>query len=123
MAEQQQSDPKETRLDRLEAIVEANSQQIEKNTNAIIDLRVAVSSLIETANQFQRNFEVIVSEIRDIKSEMREMRSEMRQMQSEIVALRQDFTVVHSEIRGLQMENRRILDHLFNRQGNGETEN
>ena len=87
----------ENRLDRIEAIVEANSRQIEansrqieKNTTALIDMRLAVSSLIETSNQFQRNFEVIVSEIKDIKQ----------------------------EVRGLQVENRRILDHLFGQQGN-----
>ena len=95
MTDQQRFEQIENRLDRLEAIVEAN-------TNTMVDLRIAVSSLIETSNQFQRNFEV---------------------MAAEIVSLRRDFTVMQSEIRGLQMENRRILDHLFGQQGNGERGN
>ena len=66
-----------------------------------------MSSLIETSNQFQRNFEV---------------------MAAEIVSLRRDFTVMQGEIRdikvdirGLQMENRRILDHFFGQEENGES--
>ena len=97
MTEEQNWDKIENRLDRIEAIleansrqIEANSRQIENNTTALIDMRLAVSSLIETSNQFQRNFEVIVSEIQDIKR----------------------------DIRGLQVENRRILDHLFGQQSN-----
>jgi len=98
MTTEKRLDRVEDRLDRIEAIVENNSKQIEKNTDAIIDMRLAVSGLIETANQYQHNFELIVSEI---------------------VSLRQDFTVMQSEIKGLQMENRRILDHLFGQQDNG----
>ena len=104
MSEAQNWDKIENRLDRIEAIleansrqieansrqIEANSQQIEKNTTALMDMRLAISSLIETSNQFQRNFEIIVLEIQDIKK----------------------------DIRGLQVENRRILDHLFGQQGN-----
>ena len=52
--------------------------------------------------QFQRNFEVIVSEIREIKADIREIKVDSL---------------------GLQRENRRILDHLFGRQGNEESEN
>lgn len=109
MTDQQPSNSTERRLDRIEAIVERNSQQIEKNTTAIIDLRVAVSSLIETSNQFQRNFEVIVSEIREIKGEIQIINEEIRD--------------IKLDIRGLQRENRRILDHLFGRQGNEESGN
>ena len=89
MTTEQRLDRFEDRLDRIEAIVE-------KNSDAIIDLRLAVSGLIETANQYQQNFQLIVSEI---------------------VSLRQNFIVMQSEIKGLQMENRRILDHLFGQQG------
>ena len=107
MTDKQPSNSTESRLDRIEAIVERNSQQIEKNTTAIIDLRVAVSSLIETSNQFQRNFEVIVSEIREIKGEIQTINEEIRD--------------IKLDIRGLQRENRRILDHLFGQQGNEES--
>jgi septation ring formation regulator EzrA len=81
----------------------------------LIDMRLAVSALLETVTQHQRNFEtiqrnfettnnrfeMIVTELRDIRTDMRDMRADMLQMQS--------------EIRGLQTENRRILDILQNR--------
>ena len=116
MTDQQPSNSTESRLDRIEAIVEKNSEQIEKNTTAIIDLRVAVSSLIETSNQFQRNFEVIVSEIREIKGDIRELKGEIRTINEEIRDIKLD-------IQGLQRENRGILDHLFGQQGNEESGN
>lgn len=108
------SNPTENRLDRIEAVVEANSQQIEKNTQAIIDLRVAVSSLIETSNQFQRNFEVMAAEIVSLRRDFTVMQGEIREIQEEIRDIKVD-------IRGLQMENRRILDHFFGQEGNGES--
>lgn len=77
------------RLEQLVAITEQHAQQIAAQTQQISDLRSAVSSLVETANQHQQNFEVLVAEIRDIKQ----------------------------EIRGFQTENRRILDHLFGQEG------
>ena len=84
----QRLDNVENRLDRIEAIVESNSQQI-------AELRSAVNSLVAIAAQHQQNFEVLVTEIRNMSI----------------------------EIRGLQTENRRILDYLFGQQENGEAEN
>ncbi len=40
-------------------------------------------------------------------------------MNAKIASQSQDFQVMHSEIKGLQIENRRILDHSFGQQNNG----
>lgn len=88
----------------------------------LIDMRLAVSALLETVTQHQRNFEVIqrnfettnnrferiFTELRDIRSDMREMRADMQEM-------RADMLQMQSEVRGLQTENCRILDILQNR--------
>lgn len=114
MTDQQQPEPNGNRLDRIEAAIEANGQQIEKNTDAIIDLRVAVSSLIETSNQFQRNFEVMAAEIVSLRRDFTVMQGEIREINEEIREIKLD-------IRGLQVENRRILDRFFGQEENGET--
>jgi hypothetical protein len=88
--------------------------RINKMENQLIDMRLAVSALLETVTQHQRNFETIqrntaaiITEIRDIRVDMQEMRADMLQMQS--------------EVRGLQTENRRILDILQNRHTEGDS--
>jgi chromosome segregation ATPase len=92
-----------------------DQNRINRVEDQLIDMRLAVSALLETVTQHQRNFEIIqrnfettnhrferiFTEIRDIRTDMQEMRADMLQMQS--------------EIRGLQTENRRILDVLQNR--------
>lgn len=92
-----------------------DKNRINRMEDQLIDMRLAVSALLETVTQHQRNFETIQrnfetmqrnfdtvsTEIRDIRIDMREMRTDMLQMQS--------------EVRGLQTENRRILDILQNR--------
>ncbi len=92
-----------------------DKNRINRMEDQLIDMRLAVSALLETVTQHQRNFETtqrnfetmqrnfdtVSIEIRDIRTDMREMRADMLQMQS--------------EVRGLQTENRRILDILQNR--------
>ncbi|MFN6562152.1 MAG: hypothetical protein RMY28_020490 [Nostoc sp. ChiSLP01] len=92
-----------------------DKNRINRMEDQLIDMRLAVSALLETVTQHQRNFETIqrnfetmqrnfgtvYTEIRDIRIDMQEMRADMLQMQS--------------EVRGLQTENRRILDILQNR--------
>jgi chromosome segregation ATPase len=88
--------------------------RINRMENQLIDMRLAVSALLETVTQHQRNFETVqrnfetvITEIRDIRLDMQEMRADMQEMQS--------------EVRGLQTENRRILDILQNRYNNGDS--
>jgi septation ring formation regulator EzrA len=95
--------------------------RINRMENQLIDMRLAVSALLETVTQHQRNFETVqrnfetvITEIRDIRLDMREMRVDMQEM-------RVDMQEMQSEVRGLQTENRRILDILQNRHNNGDS--
>ena len=60
----------EDRLDRIEA-------KTERNREAILDLKLAVSSLRERANQYQRKFELIVSEMQEMKADIRSMQTKI----------------------------------------------
>lgn len=89
--------------------------RIDKMENQLIDMRLAVSALLETATHHQRNFDTIQRNFETMQRnfdtlvlEIRDMRSDMMQMQSEIREIQMD-------VRGLQTENRRILDILQNR--------
>ncbi|OUL29208.1 hypothetical protein BV378_06240 [Nostoc sp. RF31YmG] len=85
-----------------------DQNRINRMEDQLIDMRLAVSALLETVTQHQRNFEVIQRNFETtnhrferIFTEIRDIRTDMLQMQS--------------EIRGLQTENSRILDILQNR--------
>lgn len=64
---------------------EVNTVGIAQNKEAITELRIVADSLLQTVDQHQDNFEILVQEIREIRA----------------------------EIRGLKLETRRILNHLF----------
>ena len=85
-----------------------------------IDLRLAVSSLIETVNLHQANFEAMQrrAEQREIEMDRKfDILVEVVQaMQSEIKEVQSEVKEVQSEVRGLQAENRRILDYLLGQQ-------
>lgn len=88
--------------------------RINRMEDLLIDMRLAVSALLETVTQHQRNFETIQRNFQTMQgnfdivvAEIRDIRIEMLQMQS--------------EIRGLQTENSRILDILQNRNTEGES--
>jgi uncharacterized phage infection (PIP) family protein YhgE len=87
--------------------------RINRMEDHLIDMRLAVSALLETVTQHQHNFETIQRNFETMQrnfdtvvAEIRDIRIEMLQMQS--------------EIRGLQTENSRILDILQNRNIEGE---
>lgn len=60
------------------------ADDVRGNTTAVADLRATAEALLQTVTIYQSNFEVIIGEIQDIKT----------------------------EIRGLQLENRRMLEEL-----------
>ncbi|OUL33806.1 hypothetical protein [Nostoc sp. 106C] len=78
-----------------------DQNRINRMEDQLIDMRLAVSALLETVTQHQRNFETTNHRFERIFTEIRDIRTDMLQMQS--------------EIRGLQTENNRILDILQNR--------
>ncbi|MGH2415564.1 MAG: hypothetical protein ACRDEA_18115 [Microcystaceae cyanobacterium] len=76
------------RLDRIEAILERTAAEREVDRREMAELRSMITSLARTVEIHQQYFEIIIAEIRDMTS----------------------------EIRGLQLENRRILERVFGRE-------
>ena len=75
--------------------------RVDRLENDAIDLKVAVSALISTTEIHQRNIETMN---RNIEAMLQLMTQSLQRME-----------VVESDIRGLQTENRRILDVLQQR--------
>ncbi|NJK74591.1 MAG: hypothetical protein HC786_00105 [Richelia sp. CSU_2_1] len=80
--------------------------RVDRLENDVIDLKVAVSALISTTEVHQRNFETMN---RNIEAMLQLMAQSLERME-----------VMESEIRGLQTENRRILDFLQQRNTDGD---
>ena len=83
-------------------------QRVDRLENREIDLRMAVSALIDTVNLHQANFEAM----------QRQSEQRARETDRKFEAIVEAIQVMQSEIRGLQTENRRILDHLLGQQDN-----
>jgi predicted nucleic acid-binding Zn-ribbon protein len=81
-------------LDRLVSTVANLAGITEQNTQSITRLDNNVDRLVNVSND-------IITELQRQGEEIRELRTDMLEMQS--------------EVRGLQTENRRILDQLINR--------
>lgn len=79
-------------------------QRVSRLEDRQIDLRMAVSSLVDTVNLHQTNFETMQRNIELILLRMQTTQSEIKEMQV--------------DIKGLQAENRRILDYLLGQQSN-----
>jgi uncharacterized coiled-coil protein SlyX len=89
---EQSSSEASARMTRLENEQLAASQRLERvesviaaNANSIRELNLAVNQIFQVVELNQRNFEVV----------------------------QQNFEIIVSQIKGLQAENRNILDHLF----------
>jgi ABC-type transporter Mla subunit MlaD len=76
-------------LDRLVGSINTLVDVSERNTRDISELKSSVDGLLNVAQIHQQSFEVVITEIREMQA----------------------------EVRGLQTENRRILDQLINRNG------
>jgi ABC-type transporter Mla subunit MlaD len=74
-------------LDRLVGSINTLSDVAERNTRDISELKSSADGLLNVAQIHQQNFEIVITEIREMQA----------------------------EVRGLQTENRRILDQLINR--------
>jgi hypothetical protein len=77
-------------LERLLSVVSTLADVSQRNTRDITDLKTSVQGLVNVAQIHQQSLEVVVTEIREMQA----------------------------EVKGLQTENRRILDQLINRNGN-----
>jgi methyl-accepting chemotaxis protein len=76
-------------LDRLVGSISTLAEVSERNTRDTSDLKSSVEGLVNIAQMHQQSIEVVVTEIREMQA----------------------------EVRGLQTENRRILDQFINRNG------
>ncbi len=94
------------RLDRIEGIVAATAQTVQANSQAIANLEQAQAT---AAAERQELREYFLATMR-VVSESSQAQDAQMQMQTEML---KTITEMQSEIRGLQVENRRILDHLF----------
>ena len=99
-----------------------HDQRLDQVENQMIDMRLAISALLEAVNLHQayhettqQNFGTVMSELRDIRLDMRDMQSDIRTMQSDIRTMQSDIHTMQLEIRGLQTENHRILEFLEGR--------
>ena len=82
--------------------------RVDRLENDAIDLKVAVSALISTTEIHQRNIETMN---RNIEIHQRNIDAMLQLMTQSL----QRMEVVELDIRGLQTENRRILDVLQQR--------
>ena len=85
-----------------------SDDRLNRVENDVIDLKLAVSAMIETVSRHQLNFEASQRNFDRLYTEIRNLRTETRTIQS--------------EIRGLQTENRRILDILQQRDEEDDTD-
>ena len=90
-------------------------QRVDRLENREIDLRMAVSALIETVNVHQANFEAMQ---RQSEQRARETDRKFDAIVEAIQTMQSEIKEMQSEVRGLQTENRRILDHLLGQQEN-----
>jgi hypothetical protein len=86
----------------------SNEERIDRMENQLIDMRLAVSALLDTVTLHQRNFDTT--------------QRNFENMQRQILNLTENMVEIKSDIRGLQTENRRILDILQNRNTEGDSE-
>ncbi|NJK74592.1 MAG: hypothetical protein HC786_00100 [Richelia sp. CSU_2_1] len=94
--------------------------RVDRLENDVIDIKVAVSALISTTEVHQRNFETIN---RNIEIQQRNIETQQRNIEAMLQLMTQSLErmeVMESEIRGLQTENRRILDILQQRNTDGD---
>ncbi|MEG4284684.1 hypothetical protein QUB68_16265 [Microcoleus sp. A006_D1] len=101
--------------------------RVDRLENDAIDIKVAVSALISTTEVHQRNFETINRNIetmnRNMEIHQRNMEATNRNVDAMLQLMTQSLQrmeVVELDIRGLQTENRRILDILQHRNTDGE---
>jgi len=89
--------------------------RVDRLENDMIDIKVAVSALISTTEVHQRNIETISRNIETMNRNMETTNRNIDAMLQLMTQSLQRMEVVELDIRGLQTENRRILDILQHR--------
>ncbi|ADI64837.1 conserved hypothetical protein ['Nostoc azollae' 0708] len=65
----------------------SSEERMDKMENELIDMRLAVSGLLETTAVHQRNFNTLVMEIRNMRADMVQIQSEIRGIQMDVQGL------------------------------------
>ena len=94
--------------------------RVDRLENDTIDIKLAVSALISTTEVHQRNIEIMN---RNIETQQRNIETQQRNIDAMLQLMSQSLQrmeVMELDIRGLQTENRRILDILQNRNTESE---
>lgn len=89
--------------------------RVDRLENDVIDIKVAVSALISTTEIHQRNIETMNRNIETMNRNIEIHQSNIDAMLQLMTQSLQRMEVVQLDIRGLQTENRRILDVLQQR--------
>jgi hypothetical protein len=135
------------RLDRIEAIIEANAAQIQNNSAAITELQTAtqtnsaaITELRSTVNSLAQTNSAAIAELRSTVNSLAQTNlaaiAELRNTVNSLVqiveihqrnhevsqrnfeASQRTFETIMNEIRGLRTESQRILEHLFGKEEN-----
>jgi septal ring factor EnvC (AmiA/AmiB activator) len=81
-------------------------------------LALTVESSAANINELSQTQVRMMQELADYRRDMAEMRADFRGMVITQTQVLQRIDETQAEVRGLQTENRRILDHLFGEQQN-----
>ncbi|MBD1995394.1 hypothetical protein H6G00_01945 [Leptolyngbya sp. FACHB-541] len=129
------------RVSSLERIAETSLLAIRELGINQREFALNLRELAAQQRQTQEELRELAAQQRQTQEELRELAAQQHKMQEELTAsvqdllgmmdeqrtgmevFRSDMTTMQSEIRGLQHENRQILDVLLNRQNPGEEAN
>ncbi len=100
------------RLDRIEATLERVSQQLDNQVAVNAELRQSTQQLQQTTAALTDTVNVLVTSTASLVQTVTNLTGIVTQHQENFVVVTQQIGEMQSEIRGLQTENRRILDHL-----------
>lgn len=104
------------RLDRLEALAE--SAAVERQ-----ELRALIESTSKIVESNAKAIEAAAVDRAELRTHLRTSLDDLARVAGQTIRQMQDMQLdireMQAEVRGLQLENRRILDHLFGQNGNG----
>ncbi|MGI0483083.1 hypothetical protein ACN4EE_20160 [Geminocystis sp. CENA526] len=110
----------EQRLKQVEILLETcakvavnNQKDIRSLIEQTAENKAQIRSLIEQTAQNQADIRSLIEQTTQNQAEIREVRQQMASLSEMFVESVGIMRSMQSEIKGLQTENKRILDHLF----------
>ncbi len=93
------------------AAIAASTERTPRIDAAIAELSQAQLRMMQESSEYRRD-------MTEMRADMTEMRADFREMMTAQTQVLQRIDEMQAEVRGLQTENRRILDHVFGRESN-----